>query len=100
MHGCARAPQLSRSVGLLMDSPLESRDPVESGHTEHTVKLSVEVTAAEEQKLAEEARRLNVSAEELAAAAVHDLLGQRDADFERAATRVLEKNRELYRRLA
>jgi hypothetical protein len=64
------------------------------------VKLSVEVTAAEEHKLAEEARRLNVSAEELAAAAVRDLLGQRDADFERAATRVLEKNRELYRRLA
>jgi tagatose-1,6-bisphosphate aldolase non-catalytic subunit AgaZ/GatZ len=55
------------------------------------VKLSVEVTAAEKQKLAEEARRLNVSAEELAAAAVHDLLGQRDADFERAATRVLDK---------
>jgi hypothetical protein len=92
--------RLSQSVGLLEDSHLEVRDPVESGNTEHTVKLSVEVTAAEQQKLAEEARRLNVSAEELAAAAVHDLLGQRDADFERAATRVLEKNRELYRRLA
>ena len=64
------------------------------------MKLSVEVTETEKQKLNEEARRLNVSAEELAAAAVHDLLGQRDADFERAATRVLEKNRELYRRLA
>lgn len=64
------------------------------------MKLSVEVTEAEKQKLTEEARRLNVSAEELAAAAVHDLLGQRDADFEHAATRVLEKNRELYRRLA
>ena len=100
MHGCARAPQLSRSVGLLVDPPLDGRDPVESGQAEDTVKVSVEVTAAEEQKLAEEARRLNVSAEELAAAAVHDLLGQRDADFERAATRVLEKNRELYRRLA
>jgi hypothetical protein len=34
------------------------------------VKLSVEVTAAEKQKLTEEARRLNVSEEELAAAAV------------------------------
>ena len=64
------------------------------------MKLSVEVTGAEEAKLAQEARRLNVSAEELAAAAVQDLLGQRDADFERAAARVLEKNRELYRRLA
>jgi len=96
----ARTSQLNASVGLLVDSPLDGRDPVESGYTEHTVKLSVEVTAAEEQKLAEEARRLNVSAEELAAAAINDLLGQRDADFERAATRVLEKNRELYRRLA
>ena len=64
------------------------------------MKLSVEVTATQEAKLAEEARRLNVSVEELAAAALQDLLGQRDADFERAATRVLEKNRELYRRLA
>jgi len=64
------------------------------------MKLSVEVTEAEKAKLAEEARRLNVSAEDLAAAAVQDLLGQRDADFERAAARVLEKNRELYRRLA
>ncbi len=64
------------------------------------MKLSVEVTEAERQKLTEEARRLNVSAEELAAAAVDDLLGQRDADFERVAARVLEKNRELYRRLA
>ncbi|HEV8119526.1 MAG TPA: DNA-binding protein [Candidatus Polarisedimenticolia bacterium] len=64
------------------------------------MKLSVELTGVEEQKLAEEARRLNVSPDELAAAAVHDLLSQRDADFERAATRVLEKNRELYRRLA
>jgi len=64
------------------------------------MKLSVEVTEAEEAKLVQEARRLNVSAEALAAAAVQDLLGQRDADFERAAARVLEKNRELYRRLA
>ncbi len=64
------------------------------------MKLSVEVTGADEQKLAREARRLKVSVEELAAAAVHDLLGQRDSDFERAAARVLEKNRELYRRLA
>ncbi len=52
------------------------------------MKLSVEITAAEKQNLTEEARRLNVSAEELAAAAVHDLLVQRDADFEHAATRV------------
>ncbi len=75
-------------------------NPVQCGHSEQAVKLSVEVSQAEEEKLAQEARRLNVSVEELAAAAVHDLLGQRDAEFDRAAARVLEKNRELYRRLA
>ena len=64
------------------------------------MKVSVEVSAAEEAKLIAEARRLNVSVEELAAAAVHDLLNRSDAEFERAAERVLEKNRELYRRLA
>jgi hypothetical protein len=51
-------------------------------------------------QLAEEARRLNVRIEELATAALQDLLAQREADFRDAATRVLEKNRELYRRLA
>jgi hypothetical protein len=64
------------------------------------MKVHIEVTETEAQKLAAEAQRLNVSPEELAAAAVHDLVGQRDADFERAAARVLSKNRELYRRLA
>jgi hypothetical protein len=41
-----------------------------------------------------------VPVHELAAAAVRDLLTQPAADFEDAATRVLTKNRELYRRLA
>jgi hypothetical protein len=41
-----------------------------------------------------------VSAEDLAAAALRDLLAQREADFQTAAGRVLAKNRELYRRLA
>jgi hypothetical protein len=64
------------------------------------MKVSVEVTGPQEAQLAEEARRLNVRVEELATAALQDLLAQRDADFRQAATRVLEKNRELYRRLA
>jgi hypothetical protein len=64
------------------------------------MKLSVEVTGVQERQLADEAERLNVPMDELAAAAVQDLLAQRDADFRQAAARVLEKNRELYRRLA
>ena len=64
------------------------------------MKVSVEVTGPQEAQLAEEAKRLNVRVEELATAALQDLLAQRDADFRQAATRVLEKNRGLYRRLA
>ena len=40
------------------------------------------------------------SPEDLARAAVADLLTTRDGDFEAAAKRVLQKNQELYRRLA
>jgi hypothetical protein len=64
------------------------------------MRLSVELTGALEAQLAAVAARLNVSAEELAAAALRDLLTVPEPDFQEAAARVLEKNRELYRRLA
>lgn len=64
------------------------------------MKVSVEIPPAVEEQLTRTAERLKVSVEELAAAAVHDLVAQPDDEFERAATRVLEKNRELYRCLA
>lgn len=64
------------------------------------MKITVEISGTREQRLAEIARRLNVRPEDLAAAAVEDLLAQPDADFRVAAQRVLEKNRELYRRLS
>ncbi len=51
-------------------------------------------------RLEERARELGVDASELAKAAVNDLLSRPDDDFARAATQVLEKNRELYRRLS
>ncbi len=63
------------------------------------MKLTVEVTGDQERQLADAARRLNVPADQLAAALVRDLLSQREADFSEAAGRVLEKNRELYQRL-
>ena len=65
-----------------------------------SMRLSVELTPALEAQLAAVAARLNVSAEDLAAAALRDLLAEREADFQAAADRVLAKNRELYRRLA
>ncbi len=64
------------------------------------MRVSVEIPAEVEERLARAAERLKVSVDELAAAAVRDLIAQPDDDFERAARRVLEKNRELYRRLA
>ena len=64
------------------------------------MRLSVELTDAQRQHLAALADRLQVSPEMLAAAALRDLLAHREADFEAAAARVLEKNAELYRRLA
>jgi hypothetical protein len=64
------------------------------------MKLSVALPTAVEEQLVQAAERLNVSPDELAAAAVRDLLSRPDDDFDRAAKRVLNKNRELYRRLA
>ena len=51
-------------------------------------------------RLREAAERLNVSPSELAVAAITELLERSDESFESAAARVLEKNAELYRRLA
>jgi hypothetical protein len=61
--------------------------------------ISINVTDAIERQLRDAATRLHVPADALAAAAVRDLLGQPAADFDAAAERVLEKNRELYDRL-
>ena len=62
--------------------------------------ISLNLPPEAERRLAEIAKRLNVPVQDLASAAVRDLISQPSEDFERAAQRVLEKNRELYRRLA
>jgi hypothetical protein len=62
--------------------------------------IHLTLTPEQEKQLQEAARRLNIPPEALASAAIRDLLAQTSADFERVADRVLEKNRELYRRLA
>jgi hypothetical protein len=63
------------------------------------MKISLDLPDSQSQALAEAAQRLQVRPEDLAAAAVRDLVTQ-SSDFDSAAKRVLDKNRELYRRLA
>ena len=63
------------------------------------MKLAIELSETQEQRLAEIAGRLNVPAESLAEAAVRELVAQSESDFDRVATRLLDKNQELYERL-
>ena len=51
-------------------------------------------------KLQELASRLRVSPEELVRLSIEDLLGRPAEAFEQAASHVLKKNEDLYRRLA
>jgi predicted transcriptional regulator len=62
--------------------------------------LPIQLPDDAERRLREAAKRLNIPVDQLAAAAVRDFVTQPAADFEQAASRVLDKNRELYRRLA
>jgi hypothetical protein len=64
------------------------------------MKLTFELPQAQAEKLREEAQRLGLPPEDLARAALADLLGTPDAEFRAAAERILQKNEELYRRLA
>ncbi len=51
-------------------------------------------------KLKEIAADLGVTPEELVCLSVEDLLGRPDQPFQQAVHRVLEKNQELYKRVA
>jgi len=65
------------------------------------MKFDIDLTTAQAaERLRQEAERLKITPEELARAAVADLLSEGDQDFKVAAERVLEKYSELYRRLA
>ena len=64
------------------------------------MKLSVELSAVQGERLRLEAERLGLTPEDLARAAISDLLASTGDDFKAAADRVLKKNEELYRRLA
>jgi hypothetical protein len=62
--------------------------------------LPVELTESQIESLRQRAKTRGISAEQLAAAAVVDLVSQPAEDFGKAAARVLSNNEDLYRRLA
>ncbi len=64
------------------------------------MKVAIDLPPSQAAQLEAEAKRLGVSADELARAAVTDLLAAPDAAFKEAAARIIVHNHELYRRLA
>lgn len=64
------------------------------------MKLAIDLSPSQADLLRERAKSLGVQPEELALAAVADLLARPDDAFSAAAELVLQKNAELYRRLA
>lgn len=64
------------------------------------MKLAIDLSPAQADRLQERAKNLGLQPEELARAAVADLLTTPDDEFRAAAEAVLQKNAELYRRLA
>ncbi|WP_437304482.1 DNA-binding protein [Sorangium sp. So ce388] len=64
------------------------------------MKLAIDLSPAQADRLQERAKSLGLQPEELARAAVADLLTTPEDEFLAAAEVVLQKNAELYRRLA
>jgi hypothetical protein len=64
------------------------------------MRVAIELPPAQAAQLQGEATRLGIAPEELVRAAVTDLLAAPDPAFQAASKRILERNAELYRRLA
>ncbi len=62
--------------------------------------ITIELTEDRLQRLREMAARLRIAPEELARMSVDELLAQPDEKFDKALKYALEKNAELYKRLA
>ena len=62
--------------------------------------MTLQLDDAKAEALRNRAQRVGLEPEQLLRASVDDLIAQPDIDFDRAADRVLAKNRELYQRLA
>jgi hypothetical protein len=64
------------------------------------MRISIDLSEEQTRSLETTAERLGVLPQQLAQAALADLLAQPGDEFQRAAEYVLAKNRELYKRLA
>jgi predicted transcriptional regulator len=62
--------------------------------------ITIQVSEDRYQKLGEVAELLGITPEQLVQANVEDMLAQPKEDFQQALSYVLEKNEELYKRLA
>ena len=99
------AEQADRVAVLHLGPAVEGRDErrlrreVELGILRRDLLEADDVPAAEGERAVRSWRRV-ARDEDLARAALVDLLGTPDAEFRAAAARILQKNRELYTRLA
>ncbi len=64
------------------------------------MRITIDLSEDQTRSLEATAERLGVLPERLAQAAVGELLTQPQEDFQRAVAYVLDKNRDLYKRLA
>ena len=62
--------------------------------------IPIQLRDEDADRLGDLAKRLGVSIEDLARVGVLEMLSRPDGDFEEVARSVLQKNAELYRRLA
>ncbi len=85
-------------AGAASSNPVVGRD--NTSRYSSRMKLSIDLTPAQAERLRLEAERLGLTPEDLARAAIVDLLAGPGDDFNAAAERVLRKNDEVYRRLA
>jgi antitoxin FitA len=74
-----------------------NKDQLEKGNM---AAITINLTEHQLQKLQELAQKLGMSTEELLSASVEDLLNSPQNEFNQAASYVLRKNAELYKRLA
>jgi hypothetical protein len=71
-----------------------------AGVTVLHMRLAIELPATQADKLRAEAERLGLAPEELARAALSDLLSTPDSEFQNVVRRIVTKNKDLYKRLA
>jgi hypothetical protein len=64
------------------------------------VSISIQLSDEDAAALRARAELLSLEPEQLAAAVLHSQLHQQDQEFEALARRIVDKNRELYSRLA